>query len=39
VTALSFVTASGSRLDQYDSILLDDGTRCYFERVMPTLFD
>lgn len=39
VTALSFVTASGSGLDQYDSILLDDGTRCYFERVMPTLFD
>jgi hypothetical protein len=38
-TALSFVTASGSKLDQYDSILLDDGTRCFFDRVMPSLFD
>lgn len=38
-TALSFVTGSGSSLDAYDSVLLDDGTRCYFERVMPTVFD
>lgn len=38
-TALSFVTGSGSSLDAYDSVLLDDGTRCYFDRVMPTVFD
>ena len=38
-TALSFVTGSGGSLDDYDSILLDDGTRCYFDRVMPTVFD
>lgn len=38
-TALSFVTGSGAGLDAYDSILLDDGTRCYFERVSPTVFD
>jgi hypothetical protein len=35
-TAISFVmTADGGILGQYDSILLDDGTRCYFERVIP----
>jgi len=38
-TALSFVTGSGSSLDAYNSVLLDDGTRCYFDRVMPTVFD
>ena len=38
-TALSFVTGSGASLDAFDSILLDDGTRCYFDRVMPTVFD
>jgi len=36
--ALSFVTAIKSRADAYDSILLDDGTRCYFDRVVPTVF-
>ena len=34
-TALSFVTPARGGLDQYDSILLDDGTRCYFDRVTP----
>ena len=35
-TAISFVmTADGGNVGQYDSILLDDGTRCYFERVVP----
>jgi hypothetical protein len=34
-TAISFVmTADGGRLGQYDSILLDDGTRCYFDKVV-----
>ena len=37
-TALSFVTAVGSRVDVYDSILLDDGRQCYFEQVVPTVF-
>jgi len=34
-TALSFVTTSGKGMGQYDSIMLDDGTRCYFSRVTP----
>ena len=35
-TAISFVmTADGGSVGQYDSILLDDGTRCYFEKVVP----
>jgi hypothetical protein len=35
VTAISFVmSADGGSLGQYDSILLDDGTRCYFEKVI-----
>lgn len=38
-TALSFITAMKTRADAYDSILLDDGTRCYFERVVPTVFE
>ena len=38
-TALSFVTAPGARFDLYDSILMDDGTRCYFDRVVPTIID
>ncbi|MEX0824073.1 MAG: DUF6491 family protein, partial [Woeseia sp.] len=38
-TALSFVTPSGGRLDVYDSILLDDGIRCYFDRVVPTIME
>jgi len=36
-TAISFVTPAAGGLDQYDSILLDDGTRCYFDRVIPTV--
>lgn len=36
-TAVSFVTPAGGSLEDYDSILLDDGTRCYFDRVVPTL--
>lgn len=38
-TALSFVTALDARVDLYDSILLDDGTRCYFNRVLPTVVE
>ena len=38
-TALSFVTVFDSGVESYDSILLDDGTRCYFNRVVPTVFD
>lgn len=35
-TAISFVMpADGTSLGQYDSILLDDGTRCYFQNVVP----
>ena len=35
-TAISFVMpADGGSLGQYDSILLDDGTRCYFEKAIP----
>ena len=34
-TALSFVMASGDGMGQYDSILLEDGTRCYFNSVIP----
>ena len=37
--ALSFVTAFDNGVDNYDSILLDDGTRCYFKSVVPTIFD
>jgi hypothetical protein len=37
--ALSFVTAFDGGIDNYDSILLDDGTRCYFKSVVPTIFD
>jgi hypothetical protein len=36
-TAISFVTSAAGGLDQYDSIMLDDGTRCYFDRVNPTV--
>lgn len=32
-TALSFVTPLKDAKDEYDSILLDNGTRCYFDRV------
>jgi len=34
-TAISFVMPSGVGMGQYDSILLDDGTRCYFDSVGP----
>jgi hypothetical protein len=36
--ALSFVTGFDDGIDSYDSILLDDGTRCYFKSVVPTVF-
>jgi hypothetical protein len=39
VKALSFVTVFDKGVESYDSILLDDGTRCYFNRVVPTVFD
>ena len=38
-TALSFVTSFETSAQSFDSILLDDGTQCYFERVVPTVFD
>lgn len=38
-TAISFVTAPDSGLERYNSILLDDGTRCYFSRVVPTILN
>jgi hypothetical protein len=39
-TALSFVSASSAGgVERFDSILLDDGTQCYFDRVIPTVFD
>jgi len=38
-TSLSFITPVHGKLDQYDSIMLDDGTRCYFERVVPAYSD
>lgn len=38
-TALSFVTPMRGGLDSFDSILLDDGTGCYFARVVPTVFE
>lgn len=37
--ALSFVSASGPDTERFDSIMLDDGTRCYFGRVVPSVFD
>jgi hypothetical protein len=36
--ALSFVTVFDSGVESYDSILLDNGTRCYFNSVVPTVF-
>ena len=39
-TALSFVSASSAGgIERFDSILLDDGTQCYFDRVIPTVSD
>jgi hypothetical protein len=34
-TALSFVMTSGEGMGQYDSIMLEDGVRCYFTSVVP----
>ena len=39
-TALNFLAAGyGSGGELYDAIMLDDGTHCRFERVIPTVFD
>lgn len=38
-TVISFVTPAIGSMEDYDSILLDDGTRCYFDRVIPTLLE
>jgi hypothetical protein len=38
-TALSFVTALNNGMDDFNSVLLDDGTRCFFKRVFPTVFE
>ena len=38
-TAISFVTPATGTLDAYDSILLDDGTRCRFASAVPTKAD
>lgn len=38
-SAISFVTPAAGTLDAYDSILLDDGTRCRFARAVPTVTD
>lgn len=38
-TALSFVTPARGDLDVYDSILLEDGTRCRFASAIPTVTD
>lgn len=39
-TALMFVSAGyGSGGELYEAIMLDDGTHCSFERVVPTVFD
>jgi len=37
--ALSFVSPAGMPGNEYDSVLLDDGTRCYFDRVIPTIIE
>lgn len=34
--AISFVTPTSGSLEDFDSIMLDDGTRCYFDRVVPS---
>jgi len=36
-TALSFVTARGATAEEFDSVILEDGTRCYFGRVIPSV--
>lgn len=37
--ALSFITAPGTDVGRYDSILLENGVRCYFAEIVPTVFD
>ncbi len=37
--SISFVTPSYGSLEEYDSIMLEDGKRCYFERVVPAYSD
>lgn len=37
--ALSFMSPGNLPGNEYDSILLDDGTRCYFNRVIPTVIE
>lgn len=37
--ALSFLSPAGATGNDYDSILLDDGTRCYFDSVIPTILE
>lgn len=37
--ALSFLSPAGVAGNEYDSILLDDGTRCHFDRVLPTIIE
>ena len=40
IKAVSFVSASSAGgIERFDSILLDDGTQCFFDRVYPTVFD
>lgn len=38
-TGLSFVTAMENRVEVYDSILLDNGRQCWFDQVIPTIFN
>ena len=33
---ISFVTPVSGDIEQYDSVMLDEGGRCYFDRVEPT---
>lgn len=36
-TAISFVMPADDRWGQYDSIMLDDGPRCFFDSVIPSV--
>lgn len=38
-SGIAFVTPTVGELNVYDSILLDDGTRCRFSRAVPTVTD
>ena len=38
-TALSFLSPADADAGTYDSIMLDDGTQCVFDKVTPTVFD